>query len=247
MAKSAFSIDTFHCPKEGLSEDDYEDASCVLETENGYRIAIADGATESSYSKLWASLLVESFVRSEEPLPDFLYKLDDARRVWKEHVSKKKLAWYAEEKAGLGAFAAFLGLSIDPVSRRWEAVAVGDCCLFQLDPGRRGFRLIEAFPLKESRDFGFNPYLVGTSEEKTSEVSQYIRTYSGTIRPDDVFLLASDAVAAWLLKRKELRLPVWGTMSEIDSQEQFEALVESARGDGLHNDDSTLVRLVFRG
>ena len=248
MRRSSFVVDTFSCPKNGNTSEDYEDASAVVQSQESCRVAIADGATESSFSKLWASLLVETYVQSEVEGPEFFYELEAPRKAWKAHVGQKQLPWYAEEKAGLGAFSALLCFSADLVNRRWAAVAVGDCCLFQLDSGARGARLVESFPLHRSDDFGFSPFLLGTNPEKTEDLDQHIKVLSGTMRPDDIFLFASDAISAWLLRRHEDRNSMWGLMSEISSPAEFGALVDVAReNDELHNDDSTLVRLVYRG
>jgi len=51
----------------GNSLEEYEDAWAHRQTRTpvGIRVAVADGATESSFVKLWAVLLAESYVRSE--------------------------------------------------------------------------------------------------------------------------------------------------------------------------------------
>ena len=186
MARSGFVIDTFWCPKEGNTSEDYEDASSIVQGPEGCRVAIADGATESSFSKLWASLLVDHFTKSSEEGPEFFYDLGSPREEWKDHVGQRQLPWYAEEKAGMGAFAAVLGFTADYWSRRWVAVAVGDCCLFQLDFGPRGARLVESFPLTKSEEFGFSPYLLGTTPESSENFDKSIRMQSGTMQvPDD--------------------------------------------------------------
>lgn len=245
MTESVFSVSAFHCPKEGNAQDDYEDAWSIQCPPDGHRIAIADGATESSFSKLWAALLVESFTRSRSVGYEFFWNLQPARRLWSRSVKLKDLPWYAKEKAGMGAFAAFLGVSVNSNARTWDAIAVGDCCLFHLDVGRRGYRLLTSFPLDKSESFGMSPFLLGTTEDK--ELHQHLRRTSGYFRPGDSLLLASDALSAWMLQRHEVDKDVWEMVSSINTQSRFEALVHLARTRGLHNDDSTLVRLTFHG
>jgi hypothetical protein len=57
----------FWLPKAGNSDSEYEDAFFPrrLKRRNGRRLrfAVADGATETSFSGVWARLLVSSFVR----------------------------------------------------------------------------------------------------------------------------------------------------------------------------------------
>ena len=65
-------IKVFCCPKLGNSLEEYEDAWAHRQTSTGIRVAVADGATESSFAKLWAVLLAESYVRSELAGQSFL-------------------------------------------------------------------------------------------------------------------------------------------------------------------------------
>lgn len=241
-------IDAFSCPKEGNEESDYEDAWSYKERPEGPRVAIADGATESSFSQLWARLLVQSYTRSPRPHgTEFFKKLEAPRRVWHRHVKTKDLPWYAKEKAGLGAFAAFIGVKVDTTESSWEAIAVGDCCLFHLDLSRHGMRLLQAFPLTQSADFGMSPFLLGTSRERSEEVEPHIRLSSGFLRPGDSLFLASDALAAWMLMREEIGKSIWEMMGSINSQSKFGAFVRLARKRGLHNDDTTLVKVTLNG
>jgi len=66
-AANACDIKVFCCPKLGNSLEEYEDAWAHRQTRTpvGIRVAVTDGATESSFAKLWAVLLAESYVRSE--------------------------------------------------------------------------------------------------------------------------------------------------------------------------------------
>lgn len=59
------SIQVFGLPKAGNRADEYEDAYSPkrqgeLEGES-FRFAVADGATEGSFSRLWAGMLVRSY------------------------------------------------------------------------------------------------------------------------------------------------------------------------------------------
>jgi len=246
MPESVFTTYAFHCPKEGGTLEEYEDAYSFRATSKGHRVAIADGATESSFSQLWARLLVESYTRSRALGPSFFYKLKAARKLWRKSIKKKPLAWYAKEKADMGAFSAFLGLELDGGSKRWSAIAMGDCNLFHLDTTRRGFRLLHAFPLTHSEQFGMGPFLLGTGT-RDDELEPNIKIATGFLREGDTLLLASDALSAWLLNKDENGKGLWEMMCGITNQQKFEYLVQLARSRGLHNDDTTMVRLTFNG
>jgi len=102
--------------------------------------AVADGATEASASRYWARLLAKSWVRSPSASQKHAF-LDLAHRLGErttEKWGKKKLPWYAEEKAKAGSYAAFAGVTFDveDIGLGWRALAIGDCCLIQTRSAR---------------------------------------------------------------------------------------------------------------
>ena len=250
VERGSFEIDAFTCPKAGNALEEYEDAWSArpVPGTGGHRIAIADGATESSFSRLWAALLVECWTRGDSKGLAFFDRLGAARKLWRLRVAGRPLPWYAEEKASLGAFAAFLGLEVDPVARTWRAIAIGDCCLFQIDAAKPRMRLVHAFPLTHSSEFGSSPYLVGSDPAGSTEIGAHVQVRQGLLRDEDLLVAASDTLAAWLLWREEEGRPVWKWLElGLRGRAWFERLVEIARADRLRNDDMTLVRVIFRG
>src|SRR5207249_8008452 len=93
-------IKGFCCPQLRNSLDEYEDAWAHRQTRTpvGIRVAVADGATESSFAKLWAVLLAESYVRSELAGAEFFARLQPARRLWRRRLAGRPLPWFASEK-----------------------------------------------------------------------------------------------------------------------------------------------------
>ena len=132
--------DVFYLQKAGNSPDEYEDAFWLPHDAHKqrtvYRYAIADGATETSFSGLWARLLVEAHGEGKIGIVSDQQILEPLQQRWTAVVCERPLPWYAEEKAQQGAFAAFLGLRLTCPGRRspgrWRAMAMGDSCLFQL-------------------------------------------------------------------------------------------------------------------
>jgi hypothetical protein len=239
-------VQVFSCPKLGNSAEEYEDAWAQrpTRTPGRVRVAVADGATESSFAKLWAVLLAESYVRSEPTGPEFFERLQPARRLWRRRLAGRPLAWFASAKAEQGAFAAFLGVEIDANRNRWTALAVGDCCLMQVDHAGKEMRVVEMFPLQKSSQFTMSPYLIGSKSEDESLVDR-IQTSQGSLRDGDMLLLATDAMAAWLLKRHEEERPLWRWLyRKLGTPESFAAIVAYGRKNGLRNDDCTLVRVI---
>jgi hypothetical protein len=197
---------------------------------------------------LWAVLLAQSYVRSELAGEEFFARLRPARRLWQRRLAGRPLPWFASEKAEQGAFAAFLGVQIDARKNRWTALAVGDCCLMQVDDVGKAMRVVEAFPLQKSSQFTMSPYLIGSRSEMNGEsLKDRIQIGTGSLRAGDMLLLATDAMAAWLLKRHEEARPLWKWLyRKLGTPESFAALVAYGRKNGLRNDDFTLVRVIHR-
>jgi hypothetical protein len=245
-----FSVQAFSCQKAGNARTEYEDAWAIRGSDSPTRcrVAVADGATESSFSALWAALLVESFVRGRRHGHEFFQRLGAIRRLWKRKIRGRPLPWYAAEKARKGAYAAFVGASLNAVNQGWRAVAIGDCCLLQVTGAPADRVLLKAFPLTRSEEFGSSPFLVGSVRRPDDDPQPHLRICEGILAPDDILFFASDALAAWLLRRSEKGDPAWEAIGPdgIRTQEDFEALVAQAREDGTRNDDMTLVRLTRR-
>src|SRR5438128_1849395 len=245
-AANGCDIKAFCCPKLGNSLEEYEDAWAHRQTRTpvGIRVAVADGATESSFAKLWAVLLAESYVRSELAGAEFFARLKPARRLWRRRLAGRPLPWFASEKAEQGAFAAFLGVEIDAHKNRWTALAVGDCCLMQVYDVGKGMRAVETFPLLRSSQFTMSPYLIGSRSDGES-LKDRIQVSKGSLRDGDMLLLATDAMAAWLLKRHEEGRPLWKWLyRKLGTPENFAAMVAYGRKNGWRNDDFTLVRVI---
>ena len=245
-----FSIEAFSCQKAGNARTEYEDAWAIRGSDSPTRcrVAVADGATESSFSALWAALLVESFVRGRSHGPEFFRHLGAIRRLWRRKIRGRPLPWFAAEKAGRGAYAAFVGVSLNAVNRGWRAVAIGDCCLLHVRALPSQLELVSAFPLSHSEEFGSSPFLVGSVKKTDDDPLPHVRVSEGVLGADDTLFFASDALSAWLLRRAEKGEPAWDAISPLgmNTQEDFETLVTQAREEGTRNDDMTLVRLTRR-
>jgi hypothetical protein len=250
VSTAPFSIEAFSAQKAGNARTEYEDAWAIRGSDSPTRcrVAIADGATESSFSALWAALLVESFVRGRSHGPEFFRRLGAIRRLWRRKVRGRPLPWYAAEKAKKGAYAAFVGASLNAVNRAWRAVAIGDCCLFHVTGLPPNLTLAHAFPLTHSEEFGSSPFLVGSVKKASDDPFPHVRVSEGVLQGNDALFFASDALAAWLLRRAERGEPAWEAIGPqgIRTEKDFEALVAQAREDGTRNDDMTLVRLTRR-
>ncbi len=237
----------FYTHKRGNTPDEYEDA--FAGDAAAARFAVADGASESSFTATWAKLLADAFVAAKGRSWRDLGWLGPPRQHWADDVDPRPLPWYAEEKREQGAYATLLGVALRKVRPRalnredgtWRALSVGDSCLFRLRSGK----LVRSFPMVNSADFGNQPALLG-SRGRPNDTPQDIRRGRGKWRPGDRFLLMTDALAEWMLRRNEQEQrpadDIDRLLAESSPQDAFAAWVEERRnGQGLRNDDVTLV------
>jgi hypothetical protein len=218
----------FLVPKDGHSADECEDAAAGDPAVG--RFAVADGASESFAAGEWARLLCSAFVEGG-PVGDWLAA---PREVWKRAAAGGVVSWYAEEKLTAGGHATFLGVTTRPADAgvAWEAVAVGDACLFHLVGGA----CLSSFPLDRAADFTASPTLISSR----SGVPSW-KTTRGALRPGEALLLATDALAQCLLASAEERAFAGDGLLGMDEDDDFALWVAVQRAAGkLRNDDVAL-------
>ncbi|MCC6178648.1 MAG: protein phosphatase 2C domain-containing protein [Chloroflexi bacterium] len=224
------------------------------EPESPLCAAVADGVTVGFFSGLWAGVLARQFVA--EPLTagedgriDRLEALcwlrsaantfkDERLREIDEYRSKgARVARRAERSV---SHSTLVGLRIVNVRREsivFETVAVGDSCvIWRTEPDA----VMASFPLTRSDEFGVAPPLIPSRGDPSSlprfEVTRL------TVRRGGVIVLATDAVAQWLLHRHSLG---FDELSNVTSQspETWASYVRVARSEGMTVDDSTALVL----
>jgi len=236
----------FWLPKQGSSKAEYEDA-CSFAVDEG-RFAVADGATEASFSGIWARQLVRAFRKKALSVPITFEALRPLQKEWQKKVRRHPLPWYAEEKVNDGAFAAFVGLELlqkqsgKGTRRVWHATAAGDSCLVQV----HGNDIVKAFPIVNSASFNNCPMLVCSVPAFNRNGNDLVTSVSGSWGCDDVFFLMTDALACWFFKEHERGSRPWNILRDLDTNAQtsFEKLILDLRaGGGMKNDDVTLLQI----
>lgn len=235
----------FHVPKRGNAAEEYEDAFYPDRvSQRGlttFRCAVADGASESAYAGEWAKILVRSFGRRR-------LRLEQVQRIWQRLVQGRPVPWYLERKLINGAHAALAGLLLRDRGKRnprrgsWRAVAVGDSCIFHV----RGDELLAVGPVCRSDDFDNNPYLVSSKNSgPLRRDDPNLSIVSGSWRLKDIFYLATDAPAQWILAEYEAGRPPWKFLRALGGkQKSFQAVVDNLRNSkALRNDDTTVIRV----
>jgi hypothetical protein len=240
--------EAFWLPKAGNTEEEYEDAFWPEEPVDSsldvFRVAIADGATEASFSALWAQLLVKAYC--EGKFDEGLYEeaLTDLQTQWIQGIGSQPLPWYAEQKVLDGAFSSLLGVTFKEASSTavnndsvlWKAMAVGDSCLFHV----RDDRLIKAFPLNNSSDFNNRPALISSRQEFNEPLPNSIFTCEGTLEIDDSLYLMTDALACWFLSDLEQGHEPWKIKHWVQIESWITRLRQTKQ---IRNDDVTIVQI----
>ncbi len=229
--------------KMGNTPEQWEDA--WASDPAGGVAAVADGASTGIYCRAWAGRLAAAFVaaRPEARDPAALAAwVEGLRAEWRAGIDYEHLNWSKRAKVdSVGAAATLLGLEVgaagDGGVRPWRACAVGDATLFWVRDGQ----LLATFPVVAADQFGSAPLLVRSNPGyKTLALAA-----AGECRPGDRFLLATDAVAARLLK--SAGGVDWNHFEAVDEAAWRADLDALRRANDMVNDDCTLVVLAVAG
>jgi hypothetical protein len=220
-----------HVSKAGHTPEEYEDAASIAVDTWPAAAAVADGATESAFARVWAEQIAQGAATEAVITTEALEAALPAwQTAWAAEAEEQSdaLPWYAAAKADEGAFATLLVCAFFS-DGTWQALSVGDCGLFQIQDGA----CVDAWPFEDPDAFHNRPDLLASRSSSVPPV----RTRSGAWTSGDAFLLATDAVAAWLLRT--------GPAAALDlTPDTFPDAVATARADDLlRNDDATLLRL----
>ena len=234
----------FNSHKEAERPDDCQDA-CAQNDEKG-RYAIADGATRSFFPMEWATLLVAHFCENTDlslPEADWRAWIFPIQQRWYEQVKEKvneRNVFYLTNPFNTQepAVSTFIGIEFNKDNGRWKAMIIGDSCLFH--ESESGFK---SYLIENSADFTNRPeVLVSYAKDNLYEPS----FRHGQAKPGDTFILATDALARWILEHKEAAKleTLLMDLKKLKTNAEFRQFVEIARHDEsirLVNDDVTLI------
>lgn len=237
-------------PKKGNHETENEDKYTPVLNNGAYfqvnefKCAISDGATESSFSKIWANHLVNEYILSNYQENQIF--ISKAKRKWRDDILSIEHTWASNEKLKKGSFATFTGLhlltgnrdKIFPLGGVWKAGAVGDSCLFHF----RGETVLNLFPLDNSNSFSNHPHLIGTETNNGFE----FQTFSGSWKSGDDFFLMTDAISEWSMKNIQLGKNISGIIKDKLSRKTrtafFSEWIKTLRSQReIKNDDTTVI------
>lgn len=263
-------VTAFSLPKDGESQAQNQDAIPRnlqrIEGQDGWitrtfadrpvQLSIADGASEGLLSELWARILVAESSKHDPRDWKLAAFLDRCVAVWDRfHRGVKRRGirltdlpdWIVEAAMERGAFATFLSFRLSP-DHTYDAVAIGDSCLFHFEAST----LNVCWPVTDEPGFTRSPYLLSTAPLANEELLSKVDRTRGTWNDGDTFLLATDALSAWLLrcahngedvceKLRCFRQANNDSAASDFSEHTFVRFIESSRTSGLRNDDVTLI------
>jgi hypothetical protein len=177
------------------------------------RFAVACGDPDSVHADLWSRVLVEDFVDTELEQPAAWSK-------WLPPVQMKWTAAVAETNEPLRknpeheARATFLGLVLHGrrwLGRRWEAIAVGDCCLFQVRDGL----LQRMFPLSRAAAFSAPSQAIGARTSFEPVLRKHEARAEGDWAEGDQFWLLTRSLARWFLEQVDAWQRPWDALEAL--------------------------------
>src|SRR5688572_24462376 len=96
------SLHALCAPKEGNTEEQYEDAFAhsPLDDVRSLTVAVTDGASSAVFAREWATMLAATFARPPFPATDgeVAKTIGALGKEWRLEVEKKAIAWWAQEK-----------------------------------------------------------------------------------------------------------------------------------------------------
>lgn len=253
MADGATAVElvAFAVAKAGSADAEWEDCTgydpgdpC---TGRPARLVVVDGATEAFDAIHWAGQLVDSFLAPDGRAPTLDPAGLDAwfgrqQRRWAEEPREFTNVFEEHKFHESGSYATFLGCELHGLGGphpRWVAAALGDTVLFQEREGR----VVAQFPELAAEDFGVTPEGVSTRPTRRTRMRDALRTREGALQVGDHLLLATDALAEWVVRASRDGDPRWRELTSVDHPQVFRDLVDRLRGAGdMKNDDVTLLR-----
>ena len=239
---------SFSTHKEAETPEDCQDALDWNDEKGCY--AVADGATLSFFPREWATLLVEHFCKN----PDLSLMKKSWRawiapigEKWYEQIEEKvneQSPWYVKNPYNTKepAVSTFIGIKFNKDCGEWEAMIVGDSCLFHQSDTQSdtGFK---SYLIEDSADFTNYPEVFASYAKDNHSEPKFRH---GKANPGDTFILATDALAKWILEHKEAGEldAVLDSLKAVESEEHFHQFVHKARHSKtirLVNDDVTLM------
>jgi hypothetical protein len=135
---------------------EYPNEDQVCYDEDHQVFLISDGASESYNSRLWAELLVNSWL-AVRPKRSPLRWFDRALAGYESRSPREQMSWSEEAAYERGSFASILAVELQG-TKGVRVTAVGDSTAVLVDAGR----IRDSFPYQRPEQFRSRPHLIST-------------------------------------------------------------------------------------
>jgi hypothetical protein len=146
-----------------------------------------------------------------------------------------------------GAAATFLGVSLQIQTNTIRCIALGDTCLFLLRPNkaRSNWTLELSVPMDSSARFNDRPPLLSSRpDDNAATLFPYFQVAEYPFLEGDILLMATDALAQWLLSQIEQRQSEWLILLKLRDPQHFIAFINAQRQNTQMIDDDTTLLIV---
>ena len=107
---------------------------------------------------------------------------------------------------------------------------------------------MDSFPLTDADSFNNSPVLLPSTASEGENLELFFTDKEGLFQSGDQFLLLTDAIACWAMKRQEKTGDAIATLLDLNEQNQLVSLVDRAREETdeegrplMRNDDVTFL------
>jgi len=209
-------------------------------------IAVSDGMGSTWQQKIWAQLLVDTFTKNPEWVPnkESVKELSPQWRIQVKNFIEDLKAQNAPQNIiirnenclaeGRSAGATFVGIRFKGF--KWEGDVLGDSCLIEWNGKEAVFHSSQTIDKFDNYPdyFDSNAFKDGKGVPKP---------IGGNLSKGTKLLLVSDPFSDFLLehdKKKDIAEYI-NMLLAISSHDEFVEIVDEWRKAGMHNDDTTLI------
>ena len=207
-------------------------------------IAVSDGMGSTWQQKIWAQLLVDTYIDSTDWCPSnetikplcqtWRSKVADFIQNLKETNAPENMIYRNERNfaEGRSAGATFVGIRFN--GNEWGGCVLGDSCLIEWDGNEAKFNTSQ-----DSETFDSYPDYFDSDASK--EGKGIPKPIEGVLTEGKCLLIVSDPFSEFLLEHSKQGNIAKYVQQLFSSHDDFESLVCEWRKEGMHNDDTTLV------
>lgn len=257
----------FMLAKEGKPLVECQDSYAMHAAHRCY--AVADGVAGSFVPGPWARIIARGFVERSGKFAnkeDFQAWLVNCGQQWQSWIENRWLPtmhaqherngdWQGNWRDGLqqGAQTTLIGCSLVSNTEQHDLptsatiFAIGNSEFFLFSPNHSGgYEIAETFPFSDPNEFSTHPDTLVTVQRTdllerawVRRKTTYINVFSG-----DLIVLATGALAKWLLMRVYQNSNTWLPLLSSSSAAEFEQRVREELRNGLLEDDDLTMLVI---